>query len=91
MLPKILIIRFSSIGDIVLTTPVIRALKQQFNNGNNLVHYVTKKPFAGIIAANPYVDKVYGIEKSTSEIIEQLQNEDYDYIVDLHKNIRSYR
>ncbi|NVK82940.1 MAG: glycosyl transferase, partial [Cytophagia bacterium] len=38
---KILIIRFSSIGDIVLTTPVIRAIKTQLDDVQ--VHYATKK------------------------------------------------
>jgi len=39
---KILVIRFSSIGDIVLTTPVIRCLKKQLNVE---VHYLTKTSF----------------------------------------------
>ena len=57
---KILIIRFSSIGDIVLTTPVVRCLKLQLGTE---VHFLTKKPFVGILKSNPYIDKVFGIEK----------------------------
>ncbi len=83
---KILIVRFSSIGDIVLTTPVIRAVKQQLNAE---VHYLTKRPFRGILASNPYVDKVYAIDKKVSEVKAALQAENYDCVLDLHNNLRS--
>lgn len=86
---KILIVRFSSIGDIVLTTPVVRCLKQQLNDVE--IHFVTKKQFASVIHHNPYVDKLYTIEKSTNEIIQDLKNENYDYVIDLHHNIRTLK
>jgi heptosyltransferase-2 len=87
---KILIIRFSSIGDIVLTTPVIRCLQQQLE-GKIELHFLTKNQYKSILSSNPRIAKVYGIEKSTNEIIEDLKLEQYDYIVDLHKNLRSKR
>ena len=87
---KILIIRFSSIGDIVLTTPVIRCLKKQVE-GEAEIHFLTKKVFAPLVAENPYLSKVYTIEKSTNEVITDLQAEQYDYVVDLHKNLRARR
>lgn len=83
---KILVIRFSSIGDIVLTTPVVRGLKKQLLAE---VHYLTKKSYQKIIAPNPYVDKFFFIEKKVSEAFSQLKLEQYDAIIDLHKNIRS--
>lgn len=83
---KVLIVRFSSIGDIVLTTPVIRAVKQQLNAE---VHYLTKNSFRGILAHNPNVDKVYTINKKVGEVKAALQEEGYDYILDLHNNLRS--
>jgi ADP-heptose:LPS heptosyltransferase len=83
---KILIIRFSSIGDIVLTTPVIRCLKQQLQAE---IHYITKQSFQNILLFNPYVDKVYTIQKKVNEVLPELKKERYDYIIDLHKNIRS--
>lgn len=85
---KILIIRFSSIGDIVLTTPVVRCLKQQLRAE---VHFLTKKPFRNILDANPYVDKVYAIKSKISEIGEDLKNEQYDWVIDLHHNLRSFQ
>lgn len=84
---KILIIRFSSIGDIVLTTPVIRCLKQQLQGSE--IHYLTKKSFAGILENNPYVNKIYSIENNVSEVIHELKKENYDHIIDLHNNLRS--
>lgn len=85
---KILIIRFSSIGDIVLTTPVIRCLKQQLGAE---IHYLTKKSFQAVLAANPYVDKLITIQKEVIEVIPDLKNEHYDYVIDLHHNLRSWR
>ena len=86
-LKKILIIRFSSIGDIVLTTPVIRCTKQQMPNIE--IHYLTKKSFNGILEHNPYITKIHLIEKEVSEVIEELKKENFDLVVDLHNNIRS--
>jgi ADP-heptose:LPS heptosyltransferase len=85
---KVLIIRFSSIGDIVLTTPVIRGVKQQLRAE---VHFLTKKPFASIVENNPYVDKVFFIEKNIDEVKFSLKKENYDYVIDLHHNLRSWQ
>ncbi len=84
---KILIIRFSSIGDIVLTTPVIRCLKNQLPGCE--IHYLTKKSFKGILENNPYIAKVHSFEKKIQEVIPQLKEEQFDFIVDLHNNLRS--
>jgi ADP-heptose:LPS heptosyltransferase len=84
---KILIIRFSSIGDIVLTTPVIRCLKQQLENAE--IHYLTKRSFKSILENNPHITKIHAIEKDVNEVIEELKKENFDHIIDLHNNIRS--
>jgi ADP-heptose:LPS heptosyltransferase len=86
---KFLIVRFSSIGDIVLTTPVIRCLKTQVEGAQ--VHYLTKKKFESVIEANPYVDKIYTLENNFPSIVSKLRKEHYHYIIDLHKNLRTLR
>ena len=85
---KYLIIRFSSIGDIVLTTPVIRCLKKQATPCE--VHFLTKEAFIPVVEFNPYIDKIISIRDSINEVIAQLKNENYDYVIDLHKNFRSF-
>jgi ADP-heptose:LPS heptosyltransferase len=84
---KFLIIRFSSIGDIILTTPVIRGLKQQVENAE--VHYVTKEKYAPLLSANPYIDKLHLLQDKTAPLFENLKREKIDFIIDLHHNIRS--
>ena len=83
---KYLIIRFSSIGDLVLTTPVIRCLKKQTGSE---VHFLTKRSFKSILEHNPYIDKLYTIDEKVGEVMKDLKQEKYDGIIDLHKNIRS--
>lgn len=83
---KVLIIRFSSIGDIVLTTPVVRCLKKQLKAE---VHFYTKAAFAGILESNPYVDKVHTLPEGKFPFKEELKKEKFDYIIDLHNNLRS--
>ncbi|MFN4255636.1 MAG: glycosyltransferase family 9 protein [Saprospiraceae bacterium] len=85
---KILVLRFSSIGDIVLTTPVVRCLKKQLDAE---VHFLTKAAFAPILAANPHVDRVFSFQKEVTEVLPDLKNEGYDFVVDLHHNLRSLR
>jgi lipopolysaccharide heptosyltransferase II len=84
---KILVVRFSSIGDIVLTTPIVRCLKQQLPGCE--VHFLTKKSFYGIVEHNPNINKIHTISKSIKEIIPSLKAENFDYVVDLHNNIRT--
>ena len=84
---KFLILRFSSIGDIVLTTPVVRCLKLQYPEAE--VHYTTKKSYKTLLENNPYIDKVFVLENGLNELIKLLQLEDYDYIIDLHNNLRT--
>jgi ADP-heptose:LPS heptosyltransferase len=86
---KFLIIRFSSIGDIVLTTPVIRCLRKKYPEST--IHYLTKKKFAGIVQSNPYVDKVLLLEEDINVTIEEIRNENYQHIIDLHHNLRTLR
>jgi heptosyltransferase-2 len=86
---KFLIIRFSSIGDIVLTTPVVRCLKQQVAGAQ--VHYLTKKNFKAILQSNPYVDKLHVLNNDIDELVAELKTEHFDYIIDLHHNLRTWR
>ena len=86
---KILVIRFSSIGDIVLTTPVVRCLKNQLEDIE--LHVLTKKKFSNLFKKNTYVDKVFEFDNSLKDNIKELKKENYDYIVDLQKNKRSKR
>lgn len=86
---KVLIIRFSSIGDIVLTTPVVRCLKRQVPGV--VVHYLTKKQFAPLLTTNIYIDKVIGLDDSLGDTIKVLQAEGYDHVIDLHNNLRTLR
>lgn len=88
-MPKFLIIRFSSIGDIVLTTPVIRCLKKQVPDAE--IHFLTKESFAAIVESNPYVDKVHLLSHSWELMVEEIKIEEYDYIIDLHHNLRTLR
>lgn len=86
---KILVVRFSSIGDIVLTTPILRCIKQQLKDVE--LHYVTKHNFLSVIENNIYVDKVFTIKDSLKDVIPQLKKENYDYVIDLHHNVRTLR
>ena len=84
---KILVIRLSSIGDIVLTTPVVRCLKKQLNAE---VHFLTKKNYYSIVSHNPYIDRVHLYGNERSKMINKLKQENYDLIIDLHHNLRTF-
>ncbi|HHS94999.1 MAG TPA: glycosyltransferase family 9 protein [Phaeodactylibacter sp.] len=86
---KILLFRYSSIGDIVLTSPVIRCLRKAYPQAN--IHYLCKTNFAPILQANPYIDKVYHFEKDIVPLLAILKQESYDLLIDLHKNLRSFQ
>ena len=84
---KILVIRFSSMGDIIYTTPVVRCLKEQLPNAE--IHFLTKPAFKYIYDNNPYVDKLLLLKPTLSETIADIKAEGYDHIIDLHNNLRT--
>jgi ADP-heptose:LPS heptosyltransferase len=86
---KFLIIRFSSIGDIVLTTPVVRCLRKQYPDAE--IHFLTKHAFKAIVAHNPYINKIHTLGDSFELMLHELATEEYDYIIDLHHNLRTLR
>lgn len=85
---KILILRFSSIGDIVLTTPVVRCLRKKYPEAE--IHYATKKPFHSILNHNPYLTKIHLLEDSVIQLVSELKTEKFDYVIDLHNNQRTF-
>ena len=86
-LKKILVIRFSSIGDIVLTTPIVRCLKEQVRHAE--IHFLTKAQNEPIVRANPNIDKIWLYDHNFPDLIPQLKSMEFDFIADLHKNYRS--
>jgi ADP-heptose:LPS heptosyltransferase len=86
-LKKVLIIRFSSIGDIVLTTPVIRCIKIQIPDAE--LHFAVKKTFYPVVSQNPYIDKFHILDDDLKGMIKELKGEKFDFIVDLHTSLRS--
>jgi ADP-heptose:LPS heptosyltransferase len=84
---KILVIRFSSMGDIIYTTPVVRCLKKQVANAE--IHFLTKPAFQYIYNNNPYLDKLLLLKPTLAETIADIKAEKYDCIIDLHNNLRT--
>ncbi len=85
---KVLFIRFSSIGDIVLTTPIVRCFKEQIE-GEAEIHFLVKKQYESLLIANPHISKIHALESDLNQVVENLKQEGFDYIIDLHKNLRT--
>ncbi len=89
---RILLIRFSSIGDIILTTPVIQAIKE--SNPGITLDYLTLPEYSILLRDNPYIDNLFLIKRnSLSYALENaflLRKIKYDYVFDLHRSIRSF-
>ena len=73
----------------MLTTPVIRCIRKQMPDA--VIHYLTKEKFRQILEHNPYIDTIYTIKKDIDEVLLDLIGERYDFIIDLHNNLRSWR
>lgn len=80
-------LRFSSIGDIVLTTPVLRCLRKKYPGAE--IHYATKPQFADVLKHNPHITQLHLLSSSLLGFIQQLKNEEFDYLIDLHNNQRT--
>lgn len=89
-LKKILIIRLSSLGDILLATPLIRSIKNQ--NPAAEIDFVVKDEFFEVIKNNPHLTNIFRYSKESSEkqkLIDSLKSRNYEIIIDLQNNRRS--
>ncbi len=87
---KVLFIRFSSLGDVLLTTPIIRTFREHFPDAE--IHFLTKSHFAPLYKNNPYVDRIIEFDTSNETVLQliiRLQKEHYTHIIDLHDKLRS--
>ncbi|RZK98789.1 MAG: glycosyltransferase family 9 protein, partial [Hymenobacter sp.] len=71
----------------VLTTPVVRQLKKQVPGAQ--VHFATKPAYRSLLEANPYVDRTHVLSGTLGELVRELRAEQFDFIVDLHNNLRT--
>ena len=91
---KILVIRLSSIGDIILTTPVLKAFKEKYPEA--VIDFLVLDRFKDSIEGVPYIDNIILFNKKKNDGLHNMENfgkelkkNGYDYIFDLHSKIRS--
>lgn len=85
--PIFLLTRFSAIGDVVITTPVVRALRKKYPDAE--IHYITKGAFAPVIQHHPDLTRTWTVKNHPSECLDELKSYGFTHLVDLHKNRRS--
>ena len=86
--PRFLIARFSSIGDIVLTAPVVKALREEFGPAAR-IDFITLNRMKSAVDLLPGLDQTHTFTRSTSEALPALRDLNFDYLIDLHSNVRS--
>src|SRR4030065_368410 len=86
---KILVVRLSSLGDILLTTPLIRSLKK--TNPKLEIHFLLREEYQDVLINNPHLSKLITIkrEDSSSNTKDILSQNKYDFVIDLQNNLRS--
>lgn len=87
MAERILVIRFSSLGDVVLVEPVFRALKQKYPQAK--IAFATKREFAGVFEGHPSIDQVFRLDGDFGQFLTKIRAFNPDLIIDLHRNLRS--
>ena len=87
--PNILAVRFSSIGDVLLTTPLLRALRSRHPSAR--ITFLTKEPYVSLLSANPHVNEVMGIsrDRGLSDVAGELRGNRFSHLLDLHDSLRS--
>lgn len=88
---SILIIRMSSLGDIILTSPLIRSLRKAYPDAR--LDYVVKNEFYPLICHNPHLDNIFVYDKRENNlkaIKTKIKSVKYDLILDIHKKFRSH-
>lgn len=87
---RVLLVRFSSIGDILLTAPALPRTDDPPQASIEL-HFLTKRPFKGAADLLPGVHRVHTIERSVHEVLPTLRSLQFHHVVDWHNNLRSWQ
>jgi len=84
---KILVVRLSSMGDVILATPLIRSLRDTYPDAQ--IHLAIKKQFAPLVKHNPHINKVIEVDtKNITVTQQQVRTEKYDWVIDIQKTSR---
>jgi len=89
---KFLVIRFSSIGDIVLTTSLLKSIKTTYKDVE--IHYLTLDKFSSMLEMQPNIDRIIALNSGSGatelmQLNQYIKSSDYDKVFDLHCSIRS--
>jgi heptosyltransferase-2 len=87
MSSKTLIIRFSSLGDVILTLPVVESIKH--GQPDTQIDFLTNSQYSPLVELFPGVDNVYGFDKNVPGMGKVLIRQKYNTVIDLQKNPRS--
>ncbi len=91
-MPKFLIIRFSSIGDIIQCMTVVDGILNHYPDAE--IHWIARKDMSSFLAMDQRITKIWGFDKKRGfkgllEMARELKKEQFDYVYDAHSNIRS--
>ncbi len=86
---RILVIRLSSFGDVLLTTPLLRTLKK--NDPTIHIDFLVRAPFSAMLENNPHIDRLILFNKADKSHEMALRDIRYDLVLDLQNNARSNR
>jgi len=89
---KILLIRLRRIGDVILTTPAVSALREGFPQA--FISYAVEKPYKELIEGNPGLNKIIVLEKNQTlknfiRLTRLIRKEKYDVVLDFHGGPRA--
>ncbi len=84
---KILVIRLSSLGDIILSFPLLKILREKFPETE--IHFLTGKNYSEALRLNSNIDRIIEAKEEKEITRNEIQNEKYDMILDIHKNLKS--
>jgi heptosyltransferase-2 len=87
--PDILVVRFSAIGDILLTTPLLRAIRAKWPGAR--VTLLTKRQYVPLVSDNPNVSEVFGIapQDRVRDVVRLIRRVEYTHILDLQGGLRT--
>lgn len=87
--PNVLVVRFSSIGDVLLTTPLLRAIRRR--HPSSRITVLTKSAYVPLLSHNPHPSQILALapDRSLTSVAGELRQAEYTHLLDLHDSVRS--
>ncbi|MHB1844379.1 MAG: glycosyltransferase family 9 protein [Deltaproteobacteria bacterium] len=86
---RLLLIRLTAMGDVLLATPLLRALRVAYPGAS--IDWLAHEAFVPLLQSNPHLTQAIALPRGRRELVDRLRARRYDLVIDLQNKLETFR